>query len=73
MSCDHGAPVESVLAFPTGAVCLTAGDNFIKVFSVGRCDPQHSSFSSLGVGSPGRGKATCCFLKPSEDNHIDVF
>ena len=31
MTCDHGAPVEAILVFPSGAACLTAGDNYIKV------------------------------------------
>ena len=28
---NHGAPVEDVLVFPSGGVCLSAGSNYVKV------------------------------------------
>ena len=31
---DHGAPVESLLVFPSGAACISAGGNFIKVWNL---------------------------------------
>lgn len=39
MTCDHGAPVETTLVFPSGAACLTAGDNYIKV--IAGCAPPN--------------------------------
>ncbi|XP_064390591.1 U3 small nucleolar RNA-associated protein 15 homolog [Halichondria panicea] len=31
---DHGAPVEGVLLFPSGGTCVSAGDNYIKVWDI---------------------------------------
>lgn len=34
MELDHGAPVESILVFPTGGSCISAGGNYIKVWDL---------------------------------------
>lgn len=34
MTLDHGAPVESLLVYPSGALCVTAGGNTIKVWDL---------------------------------------
>ena len=31
---DHGAPVESLLVFPSGSSCISAGGNYIKVWDL---------------------------------------
>lgn len=31
---DHGAPVESVVVFPSGGMCISAGANYIKIWDV---------------------------------------
>lgn len=43
VSVDHGAPVESVLMFPSGSMFVTAGGNRIKVWdALGRSRMLHS-------------------------------
>eukprot|EP00731_Ephydatia_muelleri_P016638 Em0009g1062a len=31
---DHGAPVESVVVFPSGGMCISAGANYIKIWDI---------------------------------------
>ncbi|RDD45049.1 U3 small nucleolar RNA-associated protein 15-like protein [Trichoplax sp. H2] len=34
MTIDHGAPVEAVLIYPSGSICISAGSNYIKVWDL---------------------------------------
>ena len=34
MTLDHGAPVESLVVYPSGSTCVTAGNNYIKVWDL---------------------------------------
>ena len=34
MEMDHGAPVETVLMFPSGGTCVSAGGNYVRVWDL---------------------------------------
>ncbi len=34
MEMDHGAPVESILMFPSGGTCLSAGGHVVKIWDI---------------------------------------
>ncbi|KAK8757783.1 U3 small nucleolar RNA-associated protein 15 homolog [Amblyomma americanum] len=71
---NHGAPVESVLMFPTGGVFLTAGGPHIRVWDVvaGRMLAQvtqhHKTVTCLKLASDGQR-----LLSGSLDRHVKVF
>lgn len=71
---NHGAPVESVLMFPTGGVFLTAGGPHIRVWDVvaGRILAQvtqhHKTVTCLKLASDGQR-----LLSGSLDRHVKVF
>ncbi|XP_052700286.1 U3 small nucleolar RNA-associated protein 15 homolog [Crassostrea angulata] len=75
MTFQHGHPVESVLMFPNGGICLSAGGNYIKVWDLlqgGRllstlCH-HHKTVTSLAFCNN-----FTRILSGSVDRHIKIF
>ncbi|XP_064097957.1 U3 small nucleolar RNA-associated protein 15 homolog [Macrobrachium nipponense] len=74
LSVDHGAPVESILCYPSGGVFVSAGGNEVRVWDavggklLSKLSQHHKTITSLAFASDKKR-----LLSGSLDSHVKIY